>query len=197
MTSRVPEHLSPWQQSVREVVDGLSQVAFDRDAWDVEPPGLYVLHETKDPLGIPRQSIGRVAVPDFIWEDAGHPTIALQQVARVVAHAEPLPKPVRGIALVTEVWQLDTPDGVTPEQVQEEAAFVNQRSVEDHPWGVEAKTTFGLDIDGWSYMNSRFRGSGKVAEMVVGPKDGRATGPIPEAMDAVLTAFQVDARGLV
>jgi len=33
--------------------------------------------------------------------------------------------------------------------------------------------------------------------MVVDPKDGRATGLIPEAMDAVLAAFQVDARGLV
>lgn len=153
---------------VGEAVRQAMQI-YTAQGWDSPPNLLFV---SAPPGRWVDAMVTPLMFPPFLWEFA-RPTFLIAQMAKEIReHSEtvpalPLLRPPGhewiGAMMATEAWLLD-PD--TPQDLLDEAmAWLDadpDRSIADHPAGVEAKIVVAVDRDHNPYLAKQRRDNGHV-----------------------------------
>lgn len=192
----IDNETTPWlQQQVLSFMRTTAQDAIERNAWDEEPPKLWLLAKMNKPLGFPDMAIAQMPIPDILWDVDRPPAV----VAALAHSCRVSPRPLLtaearadlyGVIMLSETWDLDIPEDATKQERNEAHDFCRRRGIADHPWGVEAKTTFARDIDGWDMFISRRRGGKSGPEWISPPGGNAASGQVPDALSELLDALR-------
>lgn len=193
---KVDVETMPWaQQQMLEFMRVTTEEAIEHNVWDVEHPQVWLICLEPRPLGFPEVQASQMPIPDMLWDQARPPTVlsTIAHICRSSGRKILLPEvraKLHGIVMLSETWDLDIPETATLEEIEAARDFCDQRGIADHPWGVEAKTTFAHDIAGWDMIVGRRRGGVSVKDVVSAPGGEMPTGRIPDGLHALLDVLR-------
>lgn len=190
----IDSETTPWlQQQVLGFMRQTADDAIQRNVWDVEHPRVWLVAKQAKPLGFPEVAVAEMPIPDILWNNIPPPAVltALAQGCTVNPLLTPKARAdLYGIVMLSETWDLAIPEHATAAERHEAHGFVEKRGIPDHPWGVEAKTAFARDIDGWDTFISRRRGGRSGPEWISAPGQNKAEGRVRDGLHTLLHALR-------